>query len=61
MEVDNIEVDYNKPQGAGNPNRYNSQDSRSQIRQSQGVLNDDLHEINNSVFFTKQPQRDYPE
>lgn len=60
MEVDNIEVGYNRPQRAENPNQYCGQDGWGRIGRSQGGPSEDLEEVNNTIFFMKQPQRDYP-
>lgn len=56
MEVDNIERIYNNPQVAGHPNHKFSQNRLNSDRQStEGPEINYGEEINNTVFFMKQP------
>ena len=56
MEIDNIERIYNNPREAGHPNRISSQNRLDIDRQSPVGPEQNYEEINNTVFFMKQPQ-----
>lgn len=63
MEIDNINLNVNRPQRAGHPNPQIGQNRLISDRQSQEEIlatNNMREEINNCVFFMKEPRNGYP-
>lgn len=60
MEIDCIEMNKSRPQRTGNLNLNHSQERWDQMGQSEGGLMENPEEVNNTIFFMKPPQRDYP-
>lgn len=58
MEIDNVERDYDRSPNAGHPNHNCSQNHLQLSRQSYGE-SENQGEINNSIFFMKQPRNAY--